>query len=36
MTKLKRGDAEGGKSDIAAATRLMPNIAEEQARYGVQ
>ena len=29
MTLLKKGDAEAGKADIAAAKAINPNIAEQ-------
>jgi tetratricopeptide (TPR) repeat protein len=36
LARLKQGDRTGGETDIAAATAIKSNIAEEFARYGVR
>ena len=35
VVKLRQGDLEGGNADIATATAIQANIADEFARYGV-
>jgi hypothetical protein len=36
VAKLKKGNADAGNADIAAAKAIRADIAEEFARYGVQ
>jgi hypothetical protein len=36
VAKLRKGDASGGNSDIAAAKAIQANIDEEFARDGVK
>ena len=36
MTKLKKGDVDGGNADIAAAKAILADIAEWGAKYGVK
>ena len=35
VVKLRQGDVEGGNADLATATAIQANIADEFARYGV-
>ena len=36
LAKLKTGDKAGGEVDIQTAKGMLPNVAEEFARYGVK
>jgi tetratricopeptide (TPR) repeat protein len=36
VAKLKKGDRNGGNSDIAAARAIQADIVEEYTRYGVK
>ena len=36
LARLKKGDAAGGKADLAAAAKLERKIAENFSQYGIQ
>jgi hypothetical protein len=36
VAKLKKGDNDGGNSDIASAKAIKPDIADDFIRYGVR
>jgi hypothetical protein len=36
IVKLKQGDGVGGDADIAKATAIKPNIADEYAKYKIR
>jgi hypothetical protein len=35
IAKIRTGNSVGGDSDVAAAKRIQPDIADEYASYGI-
>ena len=36
VARMKSGDADGGKADVAAALAIHPGMGAEAAKYGVK